>query len=648
MRLLTVTVCMVALLAATAVRADNLWQGINCNFQPGTENKVVGPDRAFISVKPKAGPWTASFVLGNRFANMNGADICVFSAQTVTFLDYFLAAGHAQRSSYIIFKIDLSDSISAFTWDINEHHIDLTAQAKFTARYSTDGKTWVDAYKYPSSYNGVQNPDPISISLKTPTKSLYLGWWADVPDGQSAYWWLNNTGRLTFAPFPISAQESVIPSNPLPAGQSPPLLLPSGQRYIPNSFFATTTHYNWDYLFPLLADLNIHTVRLDFPFATFSPSRGKYDFSADNVVIQSADRGLEHGFDQLPIVTSYPPNWASRPDDTFPIEDAVDEFEDFTYRLALKYKGKIKYWQAMNEPDMAVWRDRFVLFLKAFYQGVKRADPENKVVLCGFAGNESLQLESLYHYGGKDYFDILAAHPYTRPKMPEDGGYLDKIRELYLVMRKNGDDKPLWVTEMGWCGVESSMLEYLQNKFPTSHNNSCTEEQQARGLVRLFLISATIPWIERVYFFHLHSDTPYISVVENADFYMGLVTPWQLKGQSQITQRPKDAYFAVKTVIEMIGDSTYHERIATDPNIWALVFLHKSKAVVALWCPNDNIKITLKDISMIRGITSMVGTPVLVAPRLSLSGRPIYLECDLDKIDMLKKQIRQAVFESGS
>ena len=216
------------------------------------------------------------------------------------------------------------------------------------------------------------------------------------------------------------------------------------------------------------------------------------------------------------------------------------------FQLASKYKGKIRHWQAGNEPNMAVWRERFIPFLKAYYRGVKRADPENKVVLCGFAGVEHLHLDAVYRLGGKDFFDILGAHPYTRPAMPEDGGYLERIRAIRDVMRKYGDQKPLWVDEIGWNGVEPSMLDYLRAKFDGHRNYAVTEEDQARGLVRVYLLSATVPWIERVYFFHLHQEAAYTEIADNVDYYMGLFTPW-LEGQV----RPKDAYFAVKTVIQV-------------------------------------------------------------------------------------------------
>ena len=306
------------------------------------------------------------------------------------------------------------------------------------------------------------------------------------------------------------------------------------------------------------------------------------------------------------------------------------------FQLASKYKGKIRYWQAGNEPNMAIWRERFMPFLQAYYRGVKRADPENKVVLCGFAGVEHLHLDAVYRLGGKDFFDILGAHPYTRPAMPEDGGYLERIRAIRDVMRKYGDQKPLWVDEIGWNGVEPSMLEYLRTKSDGHRDYAVTEEDQARGLVRVYLLSATVPWIERVYFFHLHQEAAYTEVADNVDHYMGLFTPW-LEGQV----RPKDAYFAVRTVIQVLDQSAYKGRIETPSRVWCLHFEQGSEAIIVLWCLDDDITMTLENTSILKSVTSMVGTPQLVKSRLTVSGRPLYLRSDASDAERLKQQIRE-------
>ena len=180
------------------------------------------------------------------------------------------------------------------------------------------------------------------------------------------------------------------------------------------------------------------------------------------------------------------------------------------------------------------------------------------------------------------------------------------------------------------------MLEYLRTRFDGHRTYAVTEEDQARGLARTYLIAATVPWIERVYFFHLHQEAAYTDVNEQVDYYMGLFTPWR-KGQI----RPKDAYFAVKTVIELLSGSTYQDRIETPPRVWALHFERGDEATIALWSLDDGVVMKSDDLSAVTSITSMVGTPVLITKdSLTLSGRPLYLKTDRVITDRIVQQIR--------
>lgn len=410
---------------------------------------------------------------------------------------------------------------------------------------------------------------------------------------------------------------------------------------IPDTFFGTTTHVNNPYELQLLKNLQVPCVRLDFHHVGLEPAQGQYRFEAGNPphswMIDSADLGAKEGMDQIAVITTiFGAPWMCNPDGTFPREEYLKSFEDFMFALATKYKGKIRYWQAGNEPNLtAEWKDRYVPMLKAFYKGVKRADPNNKVLLAGFDGDEISRLEVAYQKGAKDFFDIIASHSYTRPRSPEEGGYLDKIAALHRVMRKYGDNKPLWVTEIGWNGVEPSMLEYLKNKFEGHRNYSCTLEEQARYLPRAYLLSAMYPWIERVYFFQLHNNAEHTQVSEKNDNYIGVVEPWEDRWA------PRESYYSLKTVIQMLRGSTFVRQIPMGRHIWALAFERKDDAVIALWSLDDGATLKLRNTSMIQGITSMVGTPILLKDdTLHLSGRVIYVHVAKDKLAALTAQIR--------
>jgi hypothetical protein len=604
------------------------WSNVNFHFTPGESSKITGPGKSYSSVRPSRGEWTFTCDLRNHMANLTNEPIRVYSASIVGFHDYNIASGHAGMTSHLAFKINLSEPVRGVKWrSMSPQGMVMSKGATMTARYSTDGKVWIDAYKYPFPSKGTNEP-LITLSFPKPIRELYLGWFADVPKNENGFWNLAALGPLTFSPVRKLSSTPPVSVEPLTVNLQ-------GPRFIPNDFFGTTTHVNSERCITYLKDLNMRAVRIDFVYQVLEPAPGQYNFTK-NFVIDSADLGIKDGLDQLAVVTSAP-GWASEKGGAFPTAQSVKNFEECMFRIATKYKGKITYWEAWNEPNMAIWKERYVMLLKAFYKGIKRADPNNKVVMAAFAGQEEMEMDAAYRYGAKDYFDILNSHSYTRPALPDEGGYLGKIEALYRVMKKYGDTKPLWVTEMGWNGLEPSMLEYMRAKYPGHRSYSSTEETQARGLARLYLLSATCPWIKRVYFFHLPQEAGYTQENETCDYYMGLVSPW-LNGD-----RPKDAYFAVKTVIQMIDESTYREKIDLGSRLYALVFTRPKDALIALWSLEDSVTLTIKDSSMINKVTSMVGTPILIKDNvLALSGRPIYLSTDLSKLPLLKEQIRAA------
>jgi len=414
-----------------------------------------------------------------------------------------------------------------------------------------------------------------------------------------------------------------------------------GPRFVANSFFGLVTHgMTRGAMLAAMEDLNIRAARVDFIHAHLEPVPGIYSLEPENQIINHAAVGLAAGVDQLPIL--HPPPYVL-PRSYSNFQDVGDRSnslaEEYAFALATKFKGKIQNWQIGNEPNMQVWKQRYVDYLKACYRGIKRGDPNNRVVLAGFAGSEDENLEAVYRLGGKGFFDVIASHSYTRPRLPEPGGFLTRIKGLCDVMKKYGDDKPIWVTEVGWNGVEPSMLQYLRTKYPHHRDYSCSEEDQARGLARLYLISATVPRIERVYFMNLFQVARYAEHHwEDADAYIGILGP-----ATGIGHRPKEAYFAYKTVVNMINESNYVQRLDTGPRIWALAFKRTESAMIALWSLDDNVTVTLSDASMIKSVTSMVGTPIQLSPnKLQLSGRPIYVATSPADLASLKTQIAQA------
>ena len=161
-----------------------------------------------------------------------------------------------------------------------------------------------------------------------------------------------------------------------------------------------------------------------------------------------------------------------------PVTDPENLYGHYVYETVRRYKDVTKYWESWNEPDLAGHHyfkgngQDFFQYQRVCYLAAKKADPECKVLfagLCyptfeGYLATHGLKpptpypskecfFEDYLKECAKDpdakkhnyYFDIMNHHSYSRATDLYD--YLAVVRKLmqdYL-----GEQKPIWVTEMG-------------------------------------------------------------------------------------------------------------------------------------------------------------------------------------------------------
>lgn len=207
-----------------------------------------------------------------------------------------------------------------------------------------------------------------------------------------------------------------------------------------------------------------------FPWAYIEPSRGRFDWShSDMVVNAAASRGLKL-IARLDMV----PDWARPAGSTsrYLGEDHFGDYASFAAAFARRYKGRVDDIVVWNEPNLSFeWGYRpvdpvaYTKLLKTAYIAIKSANPDVSVVAAGLAptldtgqwGLDDLDyLQRMYDAGAKPYFDKLAIHDYGWRYPPDDPASPDKVNfaraELIRqVMVKNGDaDKMALITESGW------------------------------------------------------------------------------------------------------------------------------------------------------------------------------------------------------
>lgn len=259
----------------------------------------------------------------------------------------------------------------------------------------------------------------------------------------------------------------------------------------------------------LIKDAGFYFIRQEFPWEDIEqPHRGefwdtKFNKSTwekyDRIVALAEENGL-HIIARL----DHPPNW-SRHDGAargnFAPPDNFEDYGDFVKAVVTRYRGKIKYYQLWNEPNIyPEWGEQpvsaadYTRLLKIGYTRLKEADPNVVILSAGLAQtietgprnvSELIFLQEMYDAGAKDYFDILAVQDYGLFWGPGDRR-LDAQRTNFSrpilvreIMVKNGDaHKPMWAMEIGWNAVPAN--------FEFAPFGRVTDAQQARYAVQAY------------------------------------------------------------------------------------------------------------------------------------------------------------------
>lgn len=246
-----------------------------------------------------------------------------------------------------------------------------------------------------------------------------------------------------------------------------------------------------------LAAAGVHWVRMGF-----QAQRGGVDLHAYDRMI---DTLCAHGISVLGLLNH---ETLLRHDydraDEATIASYRAEFASLAEFLARHYAGRIAHWEVWNEPNLAEGAylppERYAHLLQAAHQGIKRANPQARVLFGGLASawaDSHDYLAAVYaeldaHLYGARPFDHLALHPYPRRREGPDPtvymfadrapGHVTIVDKFLETMAAHGDhDKSIWVTEVGWNSAGQS-----RNR-PGCYNPVLVQEaEQARYLTAMF------------------------------------------------------------------------------------------------------------------------------------------------------------------
>ena len=192
------------------------------------------------------------------------------------------------------------------------------------------------------------------------------------------------------------------------------------------------------------------------------------------------------------------------------------DFAAFAGQLAARYRGKVRYYQIWNEPNLfGEWGGRppnpadYLAMLRTVGQAIRAADPDARIVLAGLAPtietgpnnlSDLLFLRSLYQLGAKGAFDVAASMSYglwTGPRDPRVEDQRVNFPRAVLwreVMREFGDAQtPVWAAEYGWMSLPHDWAGE-----PGIWGNHSVEDQAAWTVDGLRRAREQWPWLPTI------------------------------------------------------------------------------------------------------------------------------------------------------
>ncbi|HKI34312.1 MAG TPA: NEW3 domain-containing protein [Gemmataceae bacterium] len=128
--------------------------------------------------------------------------------------------------------------------------------------------------------------------------------------------------------------------------------------------------------------------------------------------------------------------------------------------VVTRFKGRVKYWEVMNEPNFFMKPEEYVAVLKELYPLIKGIDPQAQVLGPTVCGIQLPWYEAFYKLGGKELTDVLSIHDFEGNEAIDPGHWIWEIGELRKIMARHGDaDKPVWQTERAIGGVRAENFQ---------------------------------------------------------------------------------------------------------------------------------------------------------------------------------------------
>lgn len=195
-------------------------------------------------------------------------------------------------------------------------------------------------------------------------------------------------------------------------------------------------------LFDKMQQAGVQWLRTDFVWGYIYRGNGKYDFKLyDEIVEQLSKRNIK----VLAILTG---GWRNKRYDV-----DTQDWIDYIRATVKHFKGRVSHWEIINEHDHDIRRSKdkgaqYGKALAAACKAIRQEDPNAVILYGGLSSTFPKYIDDSLKECPTANFDIMNFHCYPAPNPPENI-IKQRVDILKESMKKSGQMKPIWLTEIG-------------------------------------------------------------------------------------------------------------------------------------------------------------------------------------------------------
>jgi len=365
----------------------------------------------------------------------------------------------------------------------------------------------------------------------------------------------------------------------------------------------------------MIAAAGFHWVRMDFKWELTEHERGQYDFSPYDHLLKELDAFKLRA---LLILDYGNPLYTEGESVRTPL--AREAFVKWAVGAAKHFAGRGVVWEVFNEPNTAMfWPpqpnvDEYNALANEVGRAFRASVPNEQLIGPSTAAIDFRFLDSCFKSRLLDDWFAVSVHPYRQTNPETAANEYARLRDLIRSYNPRASQPPLSIVSSEW-GYSSAW----------SHMN---EETQAVMLTREILTNVA-NGIQISIWYDWRDDG---SDPNEPEDHFGLVRETYRSGQT-LAYDPKPAYFAAKTLANLIGDYRFEARLNIgSADDYVLVFAKGNERRFVAWTISPPARrVILKNMAGQYSVVSATGqnlggiTATSGALTLDLTTTPKYL-----------------------